>query len=134
MNTEKNRLVICMCCDKQHPIETPIIDVGQEIVYCDDCYNECSYVFINGDTIYYHKVRDIISKILLEVKEKTNTVHMSKEEAIEFAKRYLNNRRNDYTVETYFKDPVDSAKRAWDIAVEYILLDIIPYLYGDALD
>lgn len=66
--------------------------------------------------------------------EKCPSNKMNKEKALEFAKKYLSVRRNDCTIETYFKDPVDAAKRAWDIAVEYTILDIIPYLYGDALD
>ncbi len=67
------RLVTCMCCSEQKPLEPPIIDVGQEYVYCDYCYKKCSYVFINGDTIYYHEVRDIICTILMEIDEKNKS-------------------------------------------------------------
>lgn len=53
---------------------------------------------------------------------------MNKEKAIEFAKKYLENRRKDALA-----IPDDSG-RAWDLSVEYFLEDIIPYIYGDALD
>ncbi len=74
------------------------------------------------------------------------SMKMTKEEAIEFAKKYLADRRNDYAsipvklVATLGGDsnvtvPIHEAiQRAWDVAVEYMLLDIIPYYYGDALD
>lgn len=55
-------------------------------------------------------------------------VHLTKEEAIAFAKKYLDDRKADV-----LEIPNDSG-RAWNIAIEYILLDIIPYLYGEALD
>lgn len=70
----------------------------------------------------------------------------TKEEAIEFARKYLADRKEGYaTVPVKLlvilgTGPHEAEKvqeaitRAWDVCVEYILLDIIPYLYGDALD
>lgn len=79
----------------------------------------------------------------------------TKEEAIEFAKKYLEDRRSSYVTpekceicelpivtihEHSANTPTGRTFRenriakAWDVAVEYILNDIIPYLYGDALD
>lgn len=52
---------------------------------------------------------------------------MIKEKAIEFTKEYLRIKSDSYVKPT-------EAKRAWEIAVEYILEDIIPYIYGEALD
>lgn len=62
-------------------------------------------------------------------KTKEIAVIMEKEEAIEFAEKYLAARKND-TIDVNFRNQED----VWDISVEYILLDIIPYLYGEALD
>ena len=53
-------------------------------------------------------------------------VKMSKEEALDFATKYLKDRVR--------KDVWGDPTRDWEIAVEYILLDIIPYIYGEALD
>lgn len=71
-------------------------------------------------------------------------VKMTKEEAIEFAKKYLADRKEGYTQilpeVTEKLSMIEGAviklalDRAWDIASEYIRLDIIPYIYGDALD
>ncbi len=55
---------------------------------------------------------------------------MSKEEAIAFAKKYLIDRKRQGTDET---NP-DDLYWIWKIATEYVLLDIIPYIYGEALD
>ena len=73
-------------------------------------------------------------------------VKMTKEEAIEFAKKYLADRRDDYAsipvklVASLGGDPKltvpihEAIQRAWDVATEYMKLDIIPHIYGDALD
>ena len=53
-------------------------------------------------------------------------VKMTKEEAIAFAEKYLDVRAK----RNVFGDPT----KDWKIAVEYVLLDIIPYIYGEALD
>lgn len=79
----------------------------------------------------------------------------TKEEAIEFAKKYLEDRRQDYAkneICQMCKHPIKNTHthkantvsgvtvienkiaKAWDVAVEYILLDIIPHIYGEALD
>ena len=68
----------------------------------------------------------------------------TKEEAIAFAKKYLDVRKKDYTkFHTFFQDEIsgvdiddanEALERTWNIAVEYILLDIIPHIYGEALD
>lgn len=47
-------------------------------------------------------------------------LHMTKDEAVTFAKKYLTDRR--------------VIQHGFSIATEYTLLDIIPYIYGDALD
>ncbi len=80
---------------------------------------------------------------------------MSKEAAIVFAKKYLADRRDSYVIpekckicgELFIDYHIHDADtpsgtttrenksaKAWDVAVEYILEDIIPYLYGEALD
>ena len=71
-------------------------------------------------------------------------VKMTKEEAIAFAKKYLADRKNDYvswdpiqTIHLSDDDVIflgEKIRRVWDIAVEYVLEDIIPFLYGEALD
>ncbi len=79
----------------------------------------------------------------------------NKEEAIEFAKKYLKDRREDYVraercricerpiidIHTHIADTYTGRTiienrnaKTWDVAVSYILNDIIPYLYGEALD
>ncbi len=79
----------------------------------------------------------------------------NKEEAIEFAKKYLKDRRHQWVktercrvcelpifdMHTHRSDTPSGMvsvenriAKAWDVAVEYILNDIIPYLYGEALD
>lgn len=135
------RMVCCMCCLKKRRLVDPIEDVEQEWVYCDDCYDNCSYIYANGDTMYYHEVRDIISKMIGEIREKKNIIHMSKDKAIEFAVKYLKDRKDQWMTPTNIPINVktprelnDRLSRVWNIAVEYMLLDIIPYLYGDALD
>ena len=81
--------------------------------------------------------------------------HKTLDEAIAFAKKYLANRRDSYVIpekckicgELFIDYHIHEADtpsgtttrenksaKAWDVAVEYILLDIIPYLYGEALD
>ena len=55
-------------------------------------------------------------------------VKMTKEEAIKFAKKYLADRKKNYVNNKF------GSERAWNIAVEYVLLDIIPFIYGEALD
>lgn len=57
-------------------------------------------------------------------------VIMTKEEAIAFAKKYMGDRKRKGTDETNPEDPYWT----WKIATECILFDIIPYLYGEALD
>ena len=57
-------------------------------------------------------------------------MELNKEEAIEFARKYLEDRKGNWRG----KHESIEIERAWDIAVEYMLLDIIPYIYGDALD
>ncbi len=57
-------------------------------------------------------------------------VKMTKEEALAFAKKYLEVRKREGTNETNPNDPYWT----WKIATEYVLEDIIPYLYGEALD
>ena len=46
--------------------------------------------------------------------------YKTKEEAVAFAKKYLSDRKVDSFI--------------WALATEYVLLDIIPHLYGEALD
>ncbi len=79
----------------------------------------------------------------------------NKEEAIEFAKKYLNDRRHQWAKpegcsicglpiidsHTHVANTQtgriiieNRIAKAWDVAVEYTVLDIIPYLYGEALD
>jgi len=55
------RKVTCPCCNKQTPINSDpeIIDVGQEIVYCVSCYEQCSYAYTEGKTKYYHLSRSL---------------------------------------------------------------------------
>ena len=60
--------------------------------------------------------------------DKKTEFRLSKDEAIEFAKNYMKVRETDGN-----DDPSDPL-RPWKIATEYILLDIIPYLYWEALD
>jgi len=55
----------------------------------------------------------------------------TKEEAIEFAKKYLEVRKMNREQSSC---PDDDPFWVWKIATEYVLLDIIPYLYGEALD
>ena len=55
---------------------------------------------------------------------------MSKEEAIAFAKKYLEVRKRRGTNEIN----LDDEYWIWKIATEYILLDIIPFIYREALD
>ena len=50
------------------------------------------------------------------------TKMMTKDEAVAFAKKYL--------VDRIQEDCID----IWDLAIEYVLLDIIPHIYGEALD
>jgi len=114
---DKHRLVYCLCCKKHHPLKVPpMIDVDQECVYCDKCNDECSYVYSNGKTIYYHQIRRL------------SIVHMNKNWTIEFAKKYLEDRKEQWMDDTFPRDQI------WNVAAEYILDDIIPFLYGEALD
>lgn len=56
--------------------------------------------------------------------------NMSQEETIEFARKYLEVRKRKGTDETNPSEPYWT----WEIATEYVLLDIIPYIFGEALD
>ena len=69
-------------------------------------------------------------------------VTMSKEEAVKFALEYLAHRRDNYTkvpkrlapdLET-LRVVQEVLERAWDCAVDYIVNDIIPFIYGQSLD
>ena len=127
MNERSGRLVNCMCCLKAHPIVS--IDVGQEYVYCDECYNNCSYVYSGGKTIYHHNIRDLL------------IINITKEQAIEFAKKYLEDRRIQYKhpinipIDKWtIKDHNEKLEHIMNCFIEYTILDIIPYLYGEALD
>lgn len=56
---------------------------------------------------------------------------MTKEETIAFVKEYLEVRKEQTIDEDLdFRNKED----VWNIAIEYVLFDIIPYLYGEALD
>lgn len=62
-------------------------------------------------------------------------------EAIAFAKKYLEDRKEQWMKHTETQlDDIPSwfieknNSKIWNIAVDYILDDIIPYLYGEALD
>lgn len=57
---------------------------------------------------------------------------MPKDEAIAFAKKYLDVRKREDFVDKNHKhyEPFWT----WRCAMDYVLNDIIPYLYGDALD
>ena len=57
-------------------------------------------------------------------------IKMTKEKAIVFAREYLGDRKRQGTDET---NP-DDLYWIWKIATEYVLLDIIPHIYGEALD
>ncbi len=82
-------------------------------------------------------------------------MNKTKEEAVAFAEKYLDDRRESYVIPekceicesmiisfhshnantpsgTTIRE--NKTAKAWDVAVEYILLDIIPHLYGEALD
>ena len=71
------------------------------------------------------------------------------DEAVKFAKDYLGDRREDntgyvssiipnmgemLTVGQHVAEIRAEKLRAWDVAVEYFLNNIIPHLYGEALD
>ena len=71
---------------------------------------------------------DYVMDLVANDMDPPHKVKMSKEEAVEFATKYLDDRKLDI-----LKIPNDSG-RAWNISAEYILEDIIPYIYGDALD
>lgn len=80
--------------------------------------------------------------------------HMTKEEALSFAKKYFADRKDQYVICSWCGEPLNElhgkhvscewdleraknesvTKRPWDCAVEYALLDIIPFIYGEALD
>lgn len=81
--------------------------------------------------------------------------YKNKEEAIAFARKYLDDRREDYVKPEKCKICEDSiisfhtheantpsgtttienrSAKIWDVMVEYATLDIIPHLYGEALD
>jgi len=57
MSSKRN--IICPCCLEIEEIKPPIIDVGQKYVYCDKCNSNCSYIYSNGETIYYHNTRNL---------------------------------------------------------------------------
>ena len=59
-------------------------------------------------------------------------MHLTKEEAIAFAKKYLADRLDDVTDPYY--DTYSTACDVWEECVDSVLNDIIPYLYGEALD
>jgi hypothetical protein len=66
---------------------------------------------------------------------------MQKNDAITFAKKYLEVRKveqmHPINIPVHYKTPNqlnEKLEHVWNVAVEYILLDIIPYLYGEALD
>lgn len=66
-------------------------------------------------------------------------VSMTKEEAIEFAKKYLADRRMSNVEVMIDKNRLDleasaHRARAWDVATEYTILDIITHIFGEALD
>lgn len=81
-------------------------------------------------------------------------VIMSKDEAIAFATKYLGDRKDQYVICSWCAEPLNElhgkhvscewglerakaesvTSRPWNCAVEYLLLDIIPYLFGEALD
>jgi len=88
------------------------------------------------------------------MKNESKKVIMDKDEAILFAKKYLDNRKDQYVICSWCGEPLNElhgkhvscgwnleraknesvTSRPWNCAVEYILLDIIPYIYGEALD
>ena len=94
-------------------IETLYIK-GKYGSYCGTC----------GEKIDYHHGKMVSCEI------KWVQALKSKEEAVAFAKKYLEDRKRKGTDETNLDDPYWT----WKIATEYVLLDIIPHLYGEALD
>lgn len=66
---------------------------------------------------------------------------MNKEEAIVFTRKYLEDRRAQWIkyIDAQFDDIPKwiiehTNSRVWEVCVDYILNDIIPYIYGEALD
>lgn len=65
------------------------------------------------------------------LKKPTALTVMTKEETIAFVKEYMEVRK-EQTIDgdLDFRNKED----VWNIAIEYVLFDIIPYLYGEALE
>ena len=92
------------------------------------------FLFMYQDEVRIDKIPftkdelDYVMDLIANDIDPQTKVHMNKDQAVEFATRYLDDRKLDV-----LKIPNDSG-RAWNIAAEYILEDIIPYIYGVALD
>lgn len=87
------------------------------------------YTFPIIKHFFLWKLRRGIRKEMNEKVRKTKEVAviMEKEDAIAFAKKYLEDRKD-------YLSCAEEGYEVYDIILEYVLLDIIPYLYGDALD
>ncbi|MEE9446265.1 MAG: hypothetical protein V3V19_11440 [Cocleimonas sp.] len=81
---------------------------------------ECQYVLVLTNT----EISDFFKTSLNN--------KMTLQEAIHFAKKYLEDRMLNYDDKSL--DEQSGGIRAWNIATEYILNDIIPYIYGKSLD
>lgn len=64
-------------------------------------------------------------QMILEQGKELNNKHLTKDQAIEFAKKYLESKHENFSL-----DEIGIINEI----TEYILLDIIPYLYGESLD
>ena len=106
-----------------------------EYLHLDDIVISRVGSFVNVRCIVCKETKTLTNpksyKLLEEIDDLENkSAIMTKEEAVAFAKKYLEDRKRKGNSVSNPDEPYWT----WKIATEYVLLDIIPHLYGEALD